>query len=126
RTLCKMFLRWARSNVRESIIMAGFVFRLRTLDGRPRRGLRVLYLGSVLNTLFSAMVFVPLLLALVARPTMLPVYLVASLMGAIPTLAINLAARDLRTALWAIPWGVYSTVVTTWIPLWALLTMHKS
>lgn len=124
--LCRMFLRWARSNVRESLVMAGFVFGLRTLAGRPMRGLRVLYVGSVLSTLASALLFLPLVAVLVGRPELLPLFLLGSLVGALPNFAINFAARDLRTALWAVPWAVYSTAVTTWIPLWALLTMHKS
>lgn len=126
KTLCRMFLRWGRSNVRESIVMAGFVFRLRTLAGRPMRGLRVLYVGSVLSTLVSAALFLPLVVMLVARPTLLPLYLLVTAIAALPNAAINLAARDLRTSLWALPWGLYSMVVTTWIPLWALLSMHRS
>lgn len=126
RTLCKMFVRWGRSNVRESIVMAAFVFGLRDTRGRRRLALQALYVASVVSTLISSLVFIPTLVALAMQPLLVPLFAVLTLVAAIPTTVITLAVRDRRTAMWAIPWGVYSTLVTAWIPLWSLLTMHRS
>lgn len=126
RTLCKMFVRWGRSNVRESIVMAAFVFGLRDAKGRRRLALQALYVASVVSTLVSAFAFVPSLLALVLQPVLVPLFVVLTLVAAIPATVVTLAVRDRRTAMWAIPWGVYSTLVTAWIPLWSLLTLHRS
>lgn len=126
RQLCKMFVRWGRSNVRESIVMAAFVFGLRDSRGKRRIALQALYLASVLSLLVSALLFVPSILALVLQPVLLPLFVALTLASTIPALVVTLAVRDRRTAMWAIPWGIYSTLVTAWIPLWSLLTMHRS
>ena len=126
KVLCKMFLRWGRSNVRESLVMAKFIFRNRTVSGGSRRGIRVLFVASVVQMLMSAAMFVPGLLLLAKHPTAVPFILSLGVLGSLPVAAITLAARDAATAVWALPWGVYSLVVTGWITPWSLLTSDES
>ncbi len=126
RQLCRMFLRWGRSNVRESLVLARFVYRGRTADGGTRRGLQVLFTWSVFRMLLSAILFVPTLGAFaLLRPEALLWLAALSLFSAVPMAAITLAARGGKVAFWALPWGLYSLVVTGWITTWALLTPHR-
>ncbi len=125
RQLCRMFLRWARSNVRESLVLAGFVFRVRTAAGETRRGLQLLFVWSVLRMLLSSALFVPSVLALVLHPMVLPWALALALVSAVPAAAVTLALRGPRIAFWALPWGLYALAVTGWIAPWALLTSHR-
>lgn len=124
RMLCKMLLRWARSNVRESLVMARFVFRSRTVSGRRRAGLQVLFVTSLLERLGAALMFVPGVMLLAGHPGAAPIVLGLTLLGAIPAAGIALAHRDGKIAIWALPWGLYSLVVTGWIGPWSLLTAH--
>ena len=126
RVLCKMLLRWARSNVRESLVLGSFIFRDRGPHGRARRGLQLLFVSTVLQLLVSSLLFVPSVVLLALHPVTLPLFFGLTLVATLPTAAIAFAVRDRRTALYALPWGLYSTILTTWIPLYALLTMHKS
>lgn len=128
KVLKKMFMRWARSNVRESLVLGRFVFGKQGNgpDGRARRGLQVMFVWSVISMITTAAAFVPTVIALVLHPQLAPYLLAVSLLGAIPTAAVCFASRDRETALWALPWGVYSLLLTSWIAPAAILTMHKS
>ncbi len=123
--LCRMFLRWARSNLRESLVLARFVWRARTLDGQRRRGLQLLFGWSAARTLLSALTFVPAVMALLFHPQALLALLPLGLLAAVPMAAIACATRGVRVGLWALPWGVYSLAVTSWIGFWALCTVHQ-
>ena len=123
--LCRMFLRWARSNLRESLVLSRFVLRVRTVDGAPRRGLQLLFGWSVLRTLLSALTFVPAVAALLLHPQAVVVLVPAGLLAAVPMAAITCATRGLRVGLWALPWGAYSLFVTGWIGFWALCTLQQ-
>lgn len=126
KVLTKMFMRWARSNVRESLVLGRFVFTDRGPDGRPRRGLQVMFVWSVVAMLMSSLLFVPTVALLIAKPVLLPFLLAISVLSAIPSAAIALASRDKETALWALPWGVYGLLMTSWIAPAAVLTMNRS
>ncbi len=125
KVLCKMLLRWGRSDVRESLVLASFLFRAPVAGKPSRRGLQVLFMWTTLRFVLSAVFFVPALLALVVYPSLLPFAVLFALLGALPTLAIALATRDRRVAVWAMPWGLYAMVVTSWIAPWSFLTLHK-
>jgi hyaluronan synthase len=126
KVLCKMLLRWGRSDVRESIVLATILFRNHGSAPRAaRRGLKVIFLWTTLRFVLSAVFFVPSMLALVVYPSLLPVAVLLTVLSSVPTLAIALATRDRRVALWAFPWALYAMVVTSWIAPWSFLTLHK-
>ncbi len=120
KVLCKMFLRWARSNVRESIVMGRFIAR------DKRRGLQLMYAWSVMRLFVNAAWLIPGIALFIARPHTGVFVGPAILMGVVPVFAMAFAQRGARVALWALPWAVYGLVVTGWIAPYALLTMHKS
>lgn len=123
--LCKMFLRWARSNVRETLVMTSFAFtRFRKT---PAKGARVnLLLGWF--SLTAGEVFKVIGLAyLVASPLIYGPYL---LMGAataslVPCLVYALRYRK-SDCLWAVPYSIFWVLGMSWISLYALFTARRS
>lgn len=126
RVLCKMLLRWGRSNVRESIVLGRFLFRSQRRDGGGRGLMKVLYLWGVSRTAISALIGLPALAAILMTPALLPWLLVATCLGALPMAAVTTARRGLRQGVWALPWALYALTCTSWIGFYALVTAHKS
>jgi hyaluronan synthase len=121
--LARMFLRWARSNVRESLVMATFVYRRFRAGGQL--GARINASLSILRVVGSGLVFVPLLVSL-SEPALLPWLFVAALVSALLPAAVFASTRTPRGAWWAFPYAVYSLICLSWISPWALITAHRS
>jgi hyaluronan synthase len=126
RVLCKMLLRWGRSNVRESIVLGRFLFSNVRRDGGGRGITKVLYLWGVTRTALSALVAVPALAVVLSTPALLPWLALATALGALPMAAITTARRGLHNGVWAFPWAFFALVCTSWIGFYALVTAHKS
>jgi hyaluronan synthase len=118
--LAKMLLRWGRSNVRETVLLGAFVFtRFRASSAF---GARVNFTWSALRTVLSAMFFVPLMVAIVARPTTLGWLAVAGLLAAVLPAMVFALSRSWKHALWAFPYGLLSTFCLSWITPVSVLT----
>jgi hyaluronan synthase len=122
--LARMFLRWARSNVRESLVMAGFAYRCFRPDAKL--GARVNLTLSIVRTVGGALMFVPLLIGLAVAPSMLPWVVLATLVSGLLPAAVFASTRSTRGAWWAFPYALYSLVFLGWITPWALLSSHRS
>lgn len=122
--LARMFLRWARSNVRESLVMATFIYRRFRAEGQF--GARVNSSLSILRTVSAGLVFVPLIAGLLIEPELVPWLFVATLVSGLLPAAVFASTRTLRGAWWAFPYAVYSLVCLSWISPWALITAHRS
>lgn len=122
--LARMFLRWARSNVRESLVMATFIYRRFRAGGQF--GARVNSSLSILRTVSAGLVFVPLIAGLFFQPELVPWLFVATLVSGLLPAAVFASTRTLRGAWWAFPYAVYSLVCLSWISPWALITAHRS
>lgn len=122
--LARMFLRWARSNVRESLVMATFVYRRFRPDGKL--GARTNASLSIFSTVGAGLLFVPLIVSLVTDPGLLPWLLLAALVSGLLPAAVFATTRCPRGALWAFPYSLYSLVCLAWITPWALITAHRS
>lgn len=122
--LCKMFLRWARSNIRETLKMASFVF---TPFRQNRLGAQLNFLHS-LSTLFGAtfMVFGTLLCIFWEPQVFLAQILFgAELMAAIPGIFYALKYRS-SNALWAFAYSLFWLAGLAWISPYALLTVGNN
>jgi hyaluronan synthase len=123
--LCRMFLRWARSNVRETLVMSGFLFR-KFRDGGAlgaRINLLLQWLGMTVGQVFKFAVLAYLLLmgsAMGAR-----MLLGAAIVATAPA-ALYLVRHRNSNALWAYAYGLFWVVGLSWIGLYALLTCHKN
>ena len=123
--LCKMFLRWARSNVRETLVMSSFAFR------RFREGSM---LGARINLLIgwqaltkSQLLFMGTLANLFMYPTN---YTFQVLFGIVvsSSLMAGLYCWRQKSAdgLWGYVYGVFWFVALFWITPYAILTSHKT
>ncbi len=124
RQLSKMFLRWARSNVRETWVLAQFVFSDFRLGGKT--GARVNFIWSVVTIAMGVVGFGLTVAALLASPTLLAWIAVAALASALWPATIFAASRGLRGALWAFPYAVLSATALAWIGPYGLVTAHRS
>ncbi|MBU1344554.1 MAG: glycosyltransferase family 2 protein [Proteobacteria bacterium] len=123
--LCKMYLRWARSNVRETLAMSRFAF------GRFRDGSM---LGARINLLSSWLSLVKAPLILVLTVGVLPLDVVSTGVSLITgtlifqSLPAGLYVWKYRNfnALWSYVYGFYWFACLFWIKPYALLTSHKS
>jgi hyaluronan synthase len=124
KNLCKMFLRWARSNIRETIVMSTFIFR--KFRRGPKLGARINLMLQVLTLSKAQFLFLGTLICLFSDPT---IYTVQILMGI--TISSSLQAglyiwRNRSTeGLWACLYGIFWFIGLSWITPYALITPQK-
>lgn len=125
KNLCKMFLRWARSNIRETLVMSRFAFR-RFRKGSmlgARINLLAGWMGMCLGPVFWAVTFAHLM-------TLPSLYGLQILCGIVvgTSLPAGLYCWRQRSmdGLWGYVYGVFWFVALSWITPYALLTPQKS
>ncbi len=124
-TLCKMFLRWARSNVRETIVLSRFAFtrfRDSELFG-PRVNLVLQWIYLTLPILLrlgviGCFIWQPLIFGI----QLLAVAIASSVVPAI----VYGCSRRSTDCLWAFVYGPFWALGLSWIKPYALMTAHKS
>lgn len=122
--LCRMFLRWARSNVRETIVMASFVFR--SFRSGEKAGARVNFTWSALGLILAPVLFVSVPWTVLSRPESFGVVAAGvGLSAVLPALVFGLS-RSVRGALWAFPYAAYNFLCLSWITPYAIFTAHRS
>jgi len=121
--LCRMFLRWHRSNIRESLRQATYLFT----NYRPRHRLLpildFLFVNSrfLLQPVFAAVA----LYCLVMSPGLLPPYLATLGLGAALSMAYYLRTeRDSDCCYWIL-YAWFSVFALAWLPLAAALTLRS-
>jgi len=122
--LCKMFLRWARSNVRETWVMVKFIFKkFRT---GSTSGARVNFVISFINPLLSRILVFSVAGWMLVQPH---VYLSQILFGgaiaATAPAVFYLLRRRSSEAIWAYAYGLFWLAGLWWISIWAVLTMRN-
>lgn len=122
----RMLLRWARSNVRESLVLLSFVFA-RFRRG-PVAGVRLLAVQEAASLVLAGVGFVAAVATLAVRPVELVVATVAATVVAatVPALAFALLRGSVASAGWAVIDGLVRALVLPWLAPWALLTPHHS
>ncbi len=126
--LRRMLLRWARSNVRENLVMLSFLIgRFRPTDS-----------GSGWIRLFSTTQFIRMTLgeafkfAVMAQLLMAPVHtlfvlaLACIISASLPALVYQKRYGGWFGWRWAIPYAFYWLFCLCWISLWGLLTASRS
>ncbi|WP_020586703.1 glycosyltransferase family 2 protein [Desulfobacter curvatus] len=123
--LCKMYLRWARSNVRETIAMTTFIFT-RFRQG-SMLGARINLVSDVLKLTVAQIVFLiswGLILwhpAIFGSKTIIGIVLGSSLSGTIYAWKFGKISSML-----AFVYGFFFFIALTWIKPYALITPHHS
>ncbi|HSV27651.1 MAG TPA: glycosyltransferase, partial [Sedimentisphaerales bacterium] len=123
--LCKMFLRWARSNVRENIMMGRYIFR----RFRPSSvaGARAWFILSVFSLLAPHVLLAGATVCLLWKPGVffMPMMLGSALCASV--IAGFYAYRHRSSdALWAYAYSFFWTAGLFWISGYALLTAHNN
>ena len=123
--LCKMYLRWARSNVRETIAMAAFIFT--KFRRRSMLGARINFVSDVLKLTVAQIFFLiswGLILwhpAIFGSKTIIGLVLGSSLSATIYAWKFGRISSIL-----AFVYGFFFFTALTWIKPYALLTPHNS
>ncbi len=124
-TLCKMFLRWARSNVRETIVLSRFAFtrfRESQLFGpRVNLVLQLIYLT------LPVVLRLGVIGCLIWQPLTFTIQLMAVAVASstVPAVIYGCSRRS-TDCLWAFLYGPFWALGLWWIKPYALITAHKS
>ncbi|MEK6643382.1 MAG: glycosyltransferase [Planctomycetota bacterium] len=121
--LARMFLRWGRSNVRETAHLARFVFKPRSRCYALRFNFLIGATGLFVPYFFLAAAFV----LSFAWPMVFGLKLLAAcVVGGVFPLFFTAARERDDEALLAIPYSFYAILLLCWVWPYALFTSHKS
>ena len=124
--LCKMLTRWARSDVRESLMLSGFAFK--NFRPSPKAGARVNLALSWIDMSVTQLVLLFSLFSLLFMPLkdmLLTLGLLGLGAGAAPVLVYFWRHHNLR-CLWGIPYVIFYFLALSWIQVYAFFTVHRS
>jgi hyaluronan synthase len=125
--LCKMLIRWARSNVRENIAMTEFTFKRFNLEDENLLGMQLnlimqsvwmitplLFLSTTFYCLFvDPWTFLYSVLTVIIIWSTFPAFVYAK-------------RYDKNEALWSYVYGVFNFVALSWIGPYSVLTVYRS
>ena len=125
KNLCKMFIRWARSNIRETLVMSTFIFtRFRK---KSALGARINFALQFLTMVKSPLLMVGTMGCLLFKPFE---FGLSMLMGVLvySTLSAVFYWWRCRSSegLWAYAYGLFWTMGLFWISVYALITPHRT
>ncbi|MBL4601744.1 MAG: glycosyltransferase, partial [Emcibacteraceae bacterium] len=123
-----MLTRWARSNVRESLVMFNFVFKDFRKRGEGANWIRLFSVTQIIRiTVFEALKCA-LLVALVMHTysALLTIVFACAFAAVIPGVVYFLRHRTGFGFRWALPYTIYWMFCLSWIPLWGILTASNS
>jgi hyaluronan synthase len=123
--LYRMFIRWGRSNVRENLMMAKYVFK--KFRNESRVGPRLLFI----NQFFSIIMSYPTILFMVFFLLTFPVLFVTSALFSIlilSSISVFFYAKryNLKEAFWAYSYGILFAFGLFWIMPYSIATAGKS
>lgn len=125
RNLCKMFIRWGRSNVRENLKMQSYVFK--RFRSHHRTTARYLIIMQQLWSLPTPLMFTFMIWMLLTFPLQTVMFSFAGVAMWSTLPALVYARRYSRSdAFWAYAYGLFFAFCLSWITPFSLLTMHRS
>lgn len=128
RGLRRMLMRWSRSNVRESLVMATFIFR-RFRGGRNGEGwIRLCGLLCLFELAWGQAMKLGLLAFLVRKPVaVLTALLLGCLMkSVIPAVVYQIRYHNWFGWRWAASYSIFWVFALSWISAWALFSAARS
>lgn len=122
--LYKMFIRWGRSNVRENLMMAKFVFK--NFRKESKFGARLLFLNQFLTLAMTIPFLLFMLFFIVTHPIL---FVSSTLLGilVVSSFPVLFYAKrhNLSEALWAYSYSVLYTFALFWIAPYSIITAGK-
>jgi len=124
-SLCKMFLRWARSNVRETAHTYSYVFS--NFHKASARGIRFNFIMGFLGMWLPYPLLATAIVLSLFMPSIFGLKLLAMCVtGASFSMLFYLARERSLHAIFGIVYGFYATLLLCWVWPYALMTSHKS
>ena len=122
--LCKMFLRWARSNVRETLAMGKFIFK--KFRSGSMNGARVNFVMSCMNLIVFKGIASVIIGFIFLKPQIYLSQLVfwAVVASTIPAVFYTVQRKN-SDSLWAYVYGLFWLAGLWWITPWAILTARN-
>ena len=125
KNLCKMLIRWARSNIRETLVMSTFIFtRFRK---KSAVGARINFALQFLTMVKSPFLMAGTMGCLLLKPFE---FGLSMLMGVLVYSTLSAAFYCWRCrnseGLWAYAYGIFWTTALFWISVYALITPHRT
>ncbi|MFK7833724.1 MAG: glycosyltransferase family 2 protein [Winogradskyella sp.] len=123
--LYKMFIRWGRSNVRENLEMAKYVFSNFRTKGKA--GTRVLFISQFLKILMCYPLLISMLFFVCIHPLLFFGSTLVSILIA-STFSVLFFTSKYKTSegLWAYAYSILFTFGLFWIAPYAIITANKS
>lgn len=123
--LCKMFLRWARSNIRETIAMSGFAFR--PFRKGPMLGARINLILSWMGLTKNPVCLMWVWCLMISAPLTFGPDIISGILCCSSIWAVFFFWRyRSMAACWAFGYGIFWFFALFWINPYALLTPHRS
>ncbi|WP_310298300.1 glycosyltransferase [Flavobacterium aquidurense] len=122
--LYKMFIRWGRSNVRENIMMAQYVFK--DFRNESKFGARLLFVNQSLKIIMAYPFLIFMLIFIAVHPilffssTLLSILIVSSF-----SVLFYGKRYSLKEAFWAYSYSIFYTFSLFWITPYAIATANK-
>lgn len=123
--LCKMLVRWGRSHVRESIVMAQFLFG--NFRQTPALGTRVEYLLQMAELIVGEALKIGSIAMLLVSPLLVAknIAIGTVIASSIPAV-VYLARHRSWNFLWALPYSFFWIIGLSWIGVWCMITPQRS
>lgn len=123
--LYKMFIRWGRSNVRENIMMAKYVFK--NFRNGAKLGTRLLFLNQSIKIIMACPFLLFMLFLIFTHPLLL---VSSTLLGIliISSFSVLFYAKrySVWESFWAYSYSVFYTFSLFWITPYSIITANKS
>jgi hyaluronan synthase len=123
--LCKMLIRWARSNIRENLYMFKFAFK--EFDCGKYMGMQINLLMLMLSTILPAFfVFFTVLTLIIHTKMFILVGLTLTFLWSCFPAALYASRYSFSESVWAFTYGVYNLAALSWISVYSIFTVRKS
>lgn len=122
--LYKMFIRWGRSNVRENLEMAKYVFT--NFRNSNKFGVRILFVSQFLKIIMSYPLLISMLFFVAVHPLLFLGSTLVSILIA-STFSVLFFAKQYRSfeAFWAYSYSILYTFALFWVTPYAIATANK-
>lgn len=122
--LYKMFIRWGRSNVRENLEMAKYVFT--NFRAKGKSGTRILFISQFLKILMSYPLLISMLFFVLVHPLLFLGSTLVSILVA-STFSVLFFASQYKTTegIWAYSYSIMYTFALFWITPYAIATASR-
>jgi hyaluronan synthase len=123
-----MLLRWARSNVRENLVMFSFITkRFRPYDSGSN-WIRLFSVTQLFRLTFGEACKFAVLAQLIMNPvpTLILISIGCLASAILPSIVYQKQYHSMLGWQWALPFSFYWVFALSWIPLWGLITAART